>query len=346
MTFRNIAGLVVPLLFSISAWADELDINPQHPEQYTVVRNDTLWDISAKFLKSPWAWPKLWHGNPQVKNPDLIYPGDVLYFSMINGKPSLRLSRSTEIKLHPHVRKGVLEEEIKTIPTDAIAQFLSSPKVLDSDDLENDPYVVDFPGEHFIVGAGDRIYVRSVLQAKTLDYTLYRKGQPYLSPGTGEILGYEAEYIANATLQKEGDPATLLIIKSDKEVRLGDRLAANSEKETALNYFPKAPDKEIKGSIISVLNGVSQIGQHNIVVIDKGLTDGIKTGDVLTIYNKGKIVADKFKTKDETAMVKLPDEIAGNLMVFRPFARVSYALVMEASNAIHILDRVQTPEEN
>lgn len=344
MAFRHIAGLVVPLLFSISAWADELEINPQHPEQYTVVQNDTLWDISAKFLKSPWNWPKLWHGNPQVKNPDLIYPGDTLYFSMENGKPRLRLSRSNEIKLHPGVRKEALSEQIKSIPTDAIAQFLSSPKVLDSDDLGTAPYIVDFKGEHLVAGAGDKIYVRSILQPQTLDYTVYQKGQPYLSPETGEILGYEAIYVASASLEKEGDPATLNINKSAQEIRIGDRLMANSGKESALNYFPKPPDHEINGNIISVLNGVSQIGKYNIVVIDKGLTDGMKVGNLLSIYHKGRVVTDSLKAQGSNVMVKLPNEIAGSLMVFRPFARVSYALVMEANQAIHVLDKVQTPE--
>lgn len=345
MAFRKIAGLVAALLFSINVSADELEINPRHPEQYTVVERDTLWDISAKFLKSPWKWPKLWHGNPQIKNPDLIYPGDTLVFSMVNGKPGLRLSRGREVKLHPNVRAKALEQEIKTIPADAITQFLSSPQVLDADNLDQSPYIIDFASEHLIGGAGDRLYVRSILQPKTLDYTVYRKGQPYLNPETGEVLGYEAQYIAGATLEKEGDPATLMITKSDQEIRIGDRLMPNSEKISALNYFPKPPDKDINGSIISVLNGVTQIGRHNLVVVDKGLADGLKVGDILTIYNKGKIVPDRFKSAEETVFVKLPNEIAGTLMIFRPFNRVSYALVMEATSAIHVLDKVQTPED-
>ena len=345
MAFRNITGLVFSLLFSVGIYADELAINPQHPEQYTVVVGDTLWDISAKFLKSPWNWHKLWHGNPQIVNPDLIYPGDTLYFSMKNGRPSLRLSRSNEVKLHPNVRKTSLLDEVKTIPTDAISQFLTSPKVLDTDELDQDPYVVDFKGEHMIIGSGDKIYVRSITQAETLDYTVYHKGQPYISPDTGEILGYEAQYIANASLEREGDPATLAITKVQQEIRLGDRLMPNSEKTSPLNYMPKAPDSFIQGNIINVLNGVSQIGKYNVVVVDKGLNDGIKVGNVLAIYHKGAIVKDPFKTKDSIVMVRLPNEVAGSLMVFRTFARVSYALVMEANQAIHVLDKVQSPED-
>lgn len=347
MAFRNIAGLAAALLFSINTWADVLEINPQHPEQYTVVQHDTLWDISAKFLKSPWKWPKLWHGNPQIKNPDLIYPGDTLVFSMVNGKPSLRLSgRGRDVKLHPSIRKEDLAKEIKAIPTDAISQFLSSPKVLDTDELGQSPYVLDFKGEHLVAGAGDRVYVRSILHAQTLNYTVYHKGQAYISPETGEFLGYEAIYVADASLEAEGDPATLLITKSEQEIRMGDRVMPSSEKTTPLNFFPKPPEIEIQGNIISVLNGVTQIGRNNIVVIDKGVQDGVKVGDLLTIYQKGRIVTDRFKSKDATVLVKLPNEKAGTLMIFRSFNRVSYALVMEATQAIHVLDKVRTPEQD
>jgi hypothetical protein len=338
-------GLIFSLCFSVNVYADELEINPQHPEHYTVVERDTLWDISAKFLKSPWNWTKLWHGNPQIINPDLIYPGDTLHFSMSHGKPSLRLSRSSEVKLSPNVRQTSLADEIKTIPADAISQFLTSPKVLDTDELDQAPYVVDFKGEHILVGSGDKIYVRSIDNADTLSYTVYHKGQPYINPDTGETIGYEAIYIADANLEREGDPATLSITKVQQEIRLGDRLMANSEKTSPLNYSPKAPDTFIQGNIINVLNGVSQIGKYNVVVLDKGLNDGIKIGNVLSIYHKGAVVKDPFKTKDSIVMVKLPNEVAGTLMVFRTFARVSYALVMEAHQAIHVLDKVQSPED-
>lgn len=349
MAFRHILGLVATLIFSVNLSADELNINPQHPNQYVVTPNDTLWDISAKFLKSPWQWRKLWHGNSQIKNPDLIYPGDTLHFARINGKPSLRLSKrrfsnDTEVILHPNVRRIDLDDEIKTIPADAISQFLTTSQVLDTDNLESQPYVVDFQDGHIAVGVGDRIYVRSILHANTLNYMLYRKGDPYVNPETGEVLGYEAVYLANASLEKEGDPATLMITKSSREILLGDRLMPNSINKSTLNYFPHPPDRDIQGNIISVLDGVSQIGRYNVVVIDKGLIDGIKEGDVLNIYQKGRIIADSFKSKDETVMVRLPNELAGSVMIFRTFQRVSYALVMEANQAIHLLDKVQTPE--
>lgn len=371
MAFRTLFGFMVFFFISLNSWADEIQINPSHPDQYTVVTGDTLWDISGKFLNHPWQWPELWSNNSQIKNPHLIYPGDTVYFSIVNGRPQLSLSRNDQQvqsstgspcvlreedvkngrtdfavsengKLLPCIRETNLKQAIKLIPTDAIAQFLTSPRVVTENELNKAPYVVDFAGEHLVAGAGDRLYVRAITQPDNLSYTVYRSGDTYISPDTGEILGYEAKYIADTTLQQAGDPATLFITKSDSEIRKGDRIMPNSDEELILNYFPRPPKESIKGSIISVLGGVSQIGLYNVVVIDKGTKDGLLAGHELAIYQRGNSVSDTF-SPIKNDIVKLPDEIAGTLMVFRPFERVSYALVMKATQALHILDKVQTP---
>ncbi len=371
MAFRTLFGFMVFFFISVSAWADELQINPAHPDQYTVVKGDTLWDISGKFLNHPWQWPELWRDNTQIKNPHLIYPGDTIYFAIVNGRPQLSLSRyeqqtfspndstcvlseeeikngrtefavSEEGKLLPCIRETLIKQAIELIPAKSIAQFLTSPKVVAENELNNAPYVVDIAGEHLVAGAGDRVYVRSITQPEGLSYTIYRAGNAYVSPDTGEILGYEAEYIAETTLQQPGDPATLAITKSDSEIRKGDRLMPKTDEELTLSYFPRPPEKSINGSILSVLGGVSQIGLYDVVVIDKGAKDGILTGHELAIYQKGNSINDPYSPFKNT-VVKLPDENAGTLMVFRPFERVSYALVMKATKAIHILDKVQTP---
>jgi hypothetical protein len=373
MALRKLTSLIVSLLFSLNIGAQEIQINPSHPEQYTVTKGDTLWDISGKFLTHPWQWPELWSSNTQIKNPHLIYPGDTIYFSMVDGKPQLSLSRSESAqpqskpnstcvlkqvdyekgrkdfavsetgKVLPCIRETDLKHAIRLIPTSVIASFLTSPKVVNENELNKSPYVVSFAGEHIIVGTGDRIYVRSIPESSTLSYTIYRPGNPYISPDNGEILGYEAQYIADSSLQQPGDPATLTINKSTQEIRIGDRIMPSTEQDIALNYFPRPPEKNIKGSIISVLGGVSQIGRYNIVVIDKGTADGLLVGHELNIYKHGKIVTDNYSLIKNDA-VNLPDEIAGTLMVFRPFERVSYALVMKASQALHVLDKVKTSE--
>ena len=352
MVFRAISGLMLFCLSSMAVWADELKINPEHPEQYTVVKGDSLWEISGKFLQHPWQWPQLWKNNPQIKDPHWIYPGDTLYFSYVDGVPSLSLARTNsgmgytgEDKIEPTVRESPIQQAIKIIPTDAISQFLISPKVVSSDELKNAPYVIGIAtDERLIAGAGDRVYVRAIEQPAGLAYTIFRQGEPYFSPQTHELLGYEAEYLGEAILQAAGDPATLLIKSSRRQVQLGDRLIINNINNLALNYFPRPPDSPLVAQIIRVMGGITQIGQHDIVVIDKGKADGLEEGHTLDIFRNGRVVVDKYHSQEAEA-VKLPDELAGVLMVFRVFDRVSYALVMEATGAIHVFDRVQTHDQ-
>lgn len=366
---------MMPLLFSMSVWADDIQLNPNHPNQYTVVEGDTLWDISGRFLQRPSQWPKLWGYNAQIHNPNLIYPGDTVYFSMVDGKPQLSFSQSrlqdqsnqnslgedsncvlkdeditkgrtnyalAEGKLSPCIHATDIKKAINIIATDEIDQFLTSPRVVGATELKNAPYIVDLAGEHLIAGTGDKLYVRGMVQPKTMSYTIYRPGDAYTRPGTGEILGYEAKYIGNASLQQEGNPATLVISKANSEIRIGDRIMANIEENVTLNYFPRPPEQVLKASIISVLGGVSQIGQYNVVVIDKGTSEGLLPGHELDIFKRGRIARDPYSVI-KNDVVKLPDEFAGSLMVFRPFEHISYALVMKATQSIHVLDTVQTP---
>lgn len=370
MAFRTRLGFILPLLFSMSALASEIAIKPNHPDQYTVVKNDTLWDISGKFLDHPWQWPQIWNQNKQIKNPDLIYPGDTIYFSMVNGKPQLSLTRNTQTdyattcilaeedfkngrkdfaltpegKLKPCIRESELEKPIKLIPFHEIAKYLSSPRVLGENEINQNPYIVDIADEHVIAGAGENVYVREILiTPQNPQFMIYRAGDTFVDADTHEVLGYEAKHIGDATLQKTGDPATLTITKSNSEIRAGDRVMPYAEEEVELNYFARPPERPINGSIISVLNGVAQIGINNVVVIDKGRRDGVLPGHEFDIYQNGGTVRDTFSVAKNTS-VRLPNELAGMLMVFRTFDRVSYALVMEARGALHVLDRVQTPE--
>lgn len=348
MVFRAFLRLLVPLLFCINVWADDIAIKAGHPDRYVVVDGDTLWDIAGRFLDHPWQWPRIWHNNPQIHNPDLIYPGNVIVFSIVNGKPQLSLegfgsrpAYSAKPLFYPHARETPITEAIHLIPVTAIAPYLSSPRVVGEYELANSPYIVSIAGEHIVAGAGDRVYVRSITQPETLAYTVYRQGQAYQSPGSNEILGYEALYIADITLEKSGDPATLKVSKSSGELRTGDRIMPSEKGQIALNFFPKAPETEISGYIISVLNGVTQIGRNDIVVIDRGKNDGMQIGHVLNIYNSGGLVRDPF-SPIANEMVKLPEELAGVLMVFRTFDRVSYALVMQAGQALHIGDKFKS----
>jgi LysM domain len=374
MVFRTLAGIIVALLLNLAAWAlppVEVAVNPNHPDQYTVVHGDTLWDISGKFLNYPSQWPELWSWNPQIKNPHLIYPGDTLYFSIVNGKPRLSFSPDSETgtlgsgncvlseedihsgktnfalapdngKLSPCIRQTSNKDAIDIIPSENITKFLSSPRVVGPNDLNLAPYVVDFAGEHMLAATGDKLYVRTILEPETKTYTVYRPGATYKSADTGEILGYEASYVAEGSVEQPGDPATVAIDKAKIEILIGDRLMPKQEEQLVLNYFPRPPEQSIKGSIISVMDGVTQIAKYNVVVLDKGVRDGLLPGHELDIFKRGRTTLDS-NSANRNDWVKLPNELAGKLMVFRVFDRVSYALIMKATQAVHVLDKVQTP---
>ncbi len=363
MFFRAIFIFLVPFFLSVNSWAANIKVKSDHPDQYTVVKGDTLWGIAGKFLHNPAQWREVWQENSQIKDPNLIYPGDVIYFSMVNGQPRLSrnpggsipamMSQPAEVIVseeeinnqnlfQPRIRETRIEDAIKLIPTESIAPFLTTPRVVTKNELGEAPYVIHILGEHIVGGAGDRIYARAINNSDNLVFTVFRPGQTYIDPDTKEVLGYEAVYIGNSTLQDIGDPATLLITETDREIRMGDRLLTTDEGEVALNYFPEAPHKYISGKIISVLNGVYEIGQYDIVVINKGIKDGLKSGHVLDIFRHRKLAQDPY-SKSKNQPIRFPDEFAGTLMIFRPFERVSYALVMHTEGAIHLLDKVATP---
>ncbi|MCF6281848.1 MAG: LysM peptidoglycan-binding domain-containing protein [Candidatus Polarisedimenticolaceae bacterium] len=341
---QKIAGLLLGLLLSTAAFAAPVELNSVHPERYTVVRGDTLWDISARFLRDPWHWPDVWQANSQIENPHLIYPGDVIALSFIDGAPVLRVERaaSRDLKLSPKVRSELLDQAIPTIPIDAIAQFLTRPYVLDKGELDDAPYVVHFLGDHIIGGAGHQIYVRAITEPQSWKYEVVRPGKPYIDPITDEILGYEALFVGNADLQRTGDPAKLLLTKTEMETVIGDRLMPIITDEPLTNFQPKAPETLIEGQIISVLNGVSQIGQYHTVVLNRGSHDGLAPGHVLRILQGGEEIRDIVNYR-RSERIKLPLEEAGILMVYRTFERVSFGLVMYATDSLHVNDTVRTP---
>ncbi len=336
-------ALLVPL-----ALADDL-LRADHPDRYRVVKGDTLWDISGRFLRSPWRWPEIWHVNPQIANPHLIYPGDELELVYIDGEPRLQLRRGP-LKLSPTVRSSPWDGAIPTIPVDAIGPFLTRPYVLDEVQLDNAPYIVDFSDEHILGGAGWKAYVRAITSSDILKYEIVRPGDAYRDADTDEILGYEATYVGTTELQRTGDPATVFINSTELESVIGDRLIPAGEDKATAHFTPHAPAEPVEGSIISVLNGVSQIGQFNVVVLDRGAVDGLDPGTVLRVDQRGETIRDLVSRRRDIVtfsqrrdFVTLPDEEAGLLMVFRTFERVSFGLIMHAIRPIHVDDKVRNP---
>ncbi|MFC0668995.1 LysM peptidoglycan-binding domain-containing protein [Azotobacter chroococcum] len=322
----------------------EVQLRAGHPQSYTVVRGDTLWDISGKFLRAPWQWPQLWHVNPQIENPHLIYPGDVLSLVYIDGQPRLMLNRGASrgtIKLSPQIRRTPMVQAIPTIPLEKINSFLLSNRIVDdAAEFEGAPYVVAGNAERVVSGAGDRVYARGDFSAGEAAYGIFRQGKTYVDPETKEVLGINADDIGTGEMvAEEGDIATLVLRRSTQEVRIGDRLFATEERAVNSTFMPSEPASPIDGVILDVPRGVTQVGNFDVVTLNKGSRDGLAEGHVLAVYKTGETVRDRITGEP----VKIPDERSGLLMVFRTYERLSYGLILTASRQLAVLDKVRNP---
>ena len=337
---------ITGLIMMGTAAADQIALRPDHPDRYVVVKGDTLWDISARFLETPWRWPEVWSFNPQIKNPHLIYPGDVV--SLVydeQGRPMLKVDRGQPtVKLSPKVRATRVDAPISTIPLNAIQQFLGHPQVISEREINSAPYIVASSDGHLIAGKGDEIYVRGLVAGGDTEFTVIRIGDPYRNEGAkpGDILGYEAIHVADAKVEAFGDPSTLRIVDSTREVIVGDRLLPKRQFGFDQTFIPHPPDNPIDGQIIDVVDGVSRIGQYQTVVLNKGESDGIETGHVLAVFQSGAQVRDP-RASAGGELVTLPDIKAGIVMVIRSFDLVSYAMVMESERDMRIYDYVRNP---
>lgn len=336
----------------LSAVAEDISqyLRPGHPDVYTVVKGDTLWDISGTFLSKPWLWPEIWQINPQIENPHLIYPGDQIALVYVDGQPRLQLTRgdagrtvrltpSDTVSLQPQIRSTPLESAIPAISLDAIQGFLVQNRVVEPGILEAAPYVVQGEAERLVLGAGDRVYVRGEL-ADAEAFNLVRRGPLYVDPETNEVLGREATYIGLGTaVAQDGDVATMAVTSTREEVQIGDRVLPTEERRVDANFFPSAPSGEITGEIISVFSGVTQVGQYDVVVINRGEREQIEVGNVMAIYKRGAVARDRIA--NET--IRLPSERAGLLMVFRTFEKLSYGLVLSTERPLAVNDEVRNP---
>jgi hypothetical protein len=351
------------------------ELSPQAPERYTVQAGDTLWGLSALFLTRPWRWPELWGMNlAEIRNPHLIYPGQVLLLERRDGRASLRLAGTAEasaapapptVRLSPRVRSEALPEApIPALKSSVIDPFLIEPVVVQADTLQSAARIVAAQDSRVLLTRGDRAYALGGPGAPLLDdparparaYQVLRPAKALKDPLTGEVLGYEAHYLGRALLVRseaapsppgpDGKsqarvPATLDIVAAREEIRSGDRLLPEPP-ATQRSYTPHAPATAMTARVASIHgNAVSQAGQNQVVVLNRGARDGLESGHVLAILSDGARLGDP--TDPARAPLKLPDERKGLLMVFRTFERLSYALILEASDGIRVGDQLVNP---
>ena len=337
-------------------------LNPRHPETYVVQKGDTLWDIAAKFLRDPWNWPEIWQINQQVENPHLIFPGDTLTLVYNdNGRPAVTVTERGPVtsgggvdRLSPRVRELPLENAIPAIPYASVQAFLSRSVVLEKKELAHLPYIVA-NRNGLVAASGQDFYARHATAAQGSLYNVVHLGNKLVDPDDNAMLGYEGIYIGQGRVQRTGDPATLHLLDSTREALIGDYLLPEQD-VMPRNFVPHAPAQEVVGQIIAVMDGVALAGQYEVVVLNRGSKHGLDAGSALRIYQTGKVVRDDGGGKGGGQggahgiergtfgkKVRLPDEPVGTMMVFRTFDRMSYALVMEATGDISVLDTVRNP---
>jgi len=371
---KKIIVLLAGMLVTVAVYAAGAQLRADHPDSYTVRRGDTLWDISAKFLSKPWLWPEIWQANPQVRNPHLIYPGDVLNLSFINGP---------RVGLQPSVhREG---EAVPAIPLSELKMFLKDMRVMNSEEVSSAPYVVGLEEARLRGAVGQNIYVRGLqgepgqrwaivrpshvfrgfdqddaasadLVAHHLDSNAAMVNAPWHEDsrndghyGKGDDLGVEVSVIGTAETLRTGDPATLLLLNATQEIRSGYRIMPLDESPYDAYYYPHAPKSvPANAKVIGFADAMDAAGPRQVVMLSIGAKDGVDNGQTYTIFEPGETIHDDVASNSwnrgvgET--VKLPDEYVGHVMVFRTFDRVSYGLVMDGLRPVHVGGRLAMPE--
>ncbi|HEV2620822.1 MAG TPA: LysM domain-containing protein [Frateuria sp.] len=369
-------GLLAGMLVTVAVYAAGAQLRADHPDTYTVRRSDTLWDISAKFLSKPWLWPEIWQANPQVRNPHLIYPGDVLNLSFING-PRVKLEPSAH-------REG---EAVPAIPLDQLRMFLRDMRVMDSKAVSSAPYVVGFEEARLRGAVGQNLYVRGLKSSPGQRWAIVRpthvfrgfaqggKGDggedvvgheldsdvamvrtPWSEDfrddghyGRGDDLGVEVSVIGTAETLRDGDPSTLLLLDATQEIRTGDRVLPLDGPAYDPYYYPHAPQSLPRNArVIAFADAMDAAGRRQVVALSIGAKDGVDNGQTYALFQPGERVHDDVASsswdRGVGEKVTLPEEFVGHVMVFRTFDRVSYGLVMDGLRPVHRGDRLELPQ--
>jgi hypothetical protein len=322
---------------------------PNAPDQHQVVRGDTLWGISGKFLQNPWCWPEVWGMNrEQIRDPHWIYPGQVVYLDRETGR--LRLGKPVGAGGMPTVRmtaqvrtEGLGAEAVPAIPSGVIEPFLSQPLIIEAGEMNGAPRIVAADDNRVLIGKNERAYVRGDLKNGT-SFQVFRPGAPLRDPATRQIIGYEAAYLGDVKLQRaaraDNEAHMFTVVTGKEEMGVGDRLQPLPP-APIVNYMPHPPEKPVEARIVSIYGGVNQAGQNQIVTINRGKGHGLDVGTVLELSRFGRTILDR---TDQKQPVKLPDHQYGNLFIFRVFNNISYGLVMQVTDTVQVGDMAKSPE--
>jgi hypothetical protein len=365
------SGVVLPgsaLAQADSGRSMSVPIAQDAPERYVVKKGDTLWDISALYLKDPWYWPEIWYVNPSIANPHLIYPGDVLYFSYVDGRPRVSLERAGAVRLSPEVRTSPLDQAIRAIPYDLLMDFVGRPSLLEKDQIRKAPYVVGMRDRHIVGTEYNEVYGRGLADpAAGTRYNIVAVGEEVRDPDDGDLLGYMGHFagvgeVLQSTgavipgkesifkMKRDEDLTHLKVLEVGREILQGDKLFP-ANVDVGSDFVVSLPKNEdVLGQVVAVVDGVYVAGKYQVVAINRGKQQGLEPGNALGVFYRGEEVRDRFDRSVWSAYtanydkVRLPDERSATVLVFQVYDRMSYALVMESSQVIRKGDFVASPQ--
>ncbi len=356
------ACLLPPLLAPAPLRAEEIQLQENRPDRYTVQKGDTLWGIAGKFLKQPWRWPDVWRMNrEQIKNPHWIYPGDIIALDKVDGQWRLSVAQGgrPDIRVTPTVRVEPLQAQaIPSIPPGDLAPYLTQPIIAGPDGLPGAARIVAARDNRVVRGEGDFVYATGVDERQGTEWYIYRPGNVLRSFDSNETLGYEMRYLGAARVDRFGEVSRMQITRAREEILLNDLLVP-APREVLVNYVPHAPDAAVDGRVIELYSGGTEAGRGFIVVIDRGARDGLEVGNVLAVYHPLSVIPDPRPYEGPEVLSKLPEptrtivppttflnvppERSGLMFVFRVFDRLAYAILLNTSDPVVVGDMVREP---
>jgi hypothetical protein len=358
--------LTLSLSFSVFVSADELTLNTNAPKSYIVKKGDTLWDISGIFLKQPWLWPKLWRLNPDINNPHLIYPGEELRLvfdeqgqpMLVRGKPELKWSPRARVQLKD-------QSAISSLPLEVIAPYIKYNSILSEAEIEKLPYILGSDEGYNSSVDGFNLYINGELPLGK-GYAIYQKEEAIYDPETEELLGYNIRVVGTGKVLRSGDidnkvPATLYVDGTKQEIRSGDFIMPVNENQQHPSFFTLKPAKKsLRGLILNSASGVREFGKLAVIMINRGAEHALEQGDVVSVkrtspgvvetsngpaYSQDTSRWNRLANVDDSDY-KMPEEVVGEMMVFKVYQQVSLALVLRSSKPLRLQDTVTSPMVN
>ena len=338
---RIISALILAVTAACAFAAEPLKLVDNPPDRHIVVPGDTLWGISGKFLKQPWRWPEVWRMNQaEIKNPHLIYPGDIVLLDHFGGSPRLKIAKPMNNKLQPKIYSEAVQQAIPSIPPNIIEPYISQPLIIEPGEHDGLARIVATQEDRLMLGSGDTAFVSGIPDASIEKWNVFRRGKPLKDPETGEIIAHEAFFLGNMRLVQPGEPAVLRVTLAKEEMGRGDRLLPAPPPEI-ISYAPHRPEQQIAAKVMSIYGGVNEGGPGYVISLNRGKNEGLEIGHVLALYRDR--VATGMDEDGRRVQTALPEERYALTFVFRVFNRVAYALVVESSKSVIIGDSARNP---